>query len=148
MSTILDHNLHRINEGFSIGFTSILITRMHRYPRGRNVPDGPMSSVAGGMLTVSYDMGGMLPRDAVVPQLMPIIALASAHANASPEQHRTMLGEKLYLVIDHLEHEHAAKVTGMLLDMDQTVVLHLLESLDALKAKVSEPMDVLRNVQR
>lgn len=39
-----------------------------------------------------------------------------------------------------------AKVTGMLLEMDQTEVLHLLESPDALKAKVAEAMEVLRNV--
>jgi polyadenylate-binding protein len=34
----------------------------------------------------------------------------------------------------------------MLLEMDQTEVLHLLESPDALKSKVAEAMDVLRNV--
>lgn len=59
-----------------------------------------------------------------------------------------MLGENLYPLVDQLEHEHAAKVTGMLLEMDQTEVLHLLESPDALKSKVSEAMDVLRNVQQ
>lgn len=48
--------------------------------------------------------------------------------------------------MDQLEHENAAKVTGMLLEMDQTEVLHLLESPDALKAKVAEAMEVLRNV--
>ncbi|KAL6952400.1 Polyadenylate-binding protein 8, partial [Sarracenia purpurea var. burkii] len=37
-------------------------------------------------------------------------------------------------------------VTGMLLKMDQTEVLHLLESPEALKAKVAEAMEVLRNV--
>ena len=37
----------------------------------------------------------------------------------------------------------AAKVTGMLLEMDQTEVLHLLESPEALKSKVAEAMDVL-----
>ncbi|GFP83853.1 polyadenylate-binding protein 8 [Phtheirospermum japonicum] len=58
------------------------------------------------------------------------------------------MGENLYPLIDQLEHEHAAKVTGMLLEMDQTEVLHLLESPDALKSKVSEAMDVLRNVQQ
>ena len=36
--------------------------------------------------------------------------------------------------------------SGMLLEMDQTEVLHLLESPEALKAKVAEAMDVLRNV--
>jgi polyadenylate-binding protein len=59
-----------------------------------------------------------------------------------------MLGENLYPLVDQLEHEQAAKVTGMLLEMDQTEVLHLLESPDALKAKVAEAMDVLRNVQQ
>jgi polyadenylate-binding protein len=34
----------------------------------------------------------------------------------------------------------------MLLEMDQTEVLHLLESPDALKSKVAEAMDVLHNV--
>lgn len=57
-----------------------------------------------------------------------------------------MLGENLYPLVDQLEHENAAKVTGMLLEMDQTEVLHLLESPEALKAKVVEAMDVLRNV--
>jgi len=57
-----------------------------------------------------------------------------------------MLGESLYPLVDQLEHESAAKVTGMLLEMDQTEVLHLLESPEALKSKVAEAMDVLRNV--
>lgn len=57
-----------------------------------------------------------------------------------------MLGEALYPLVDNLEHDAAAKVTGMLLEMDQTEVLHLIESPDALKAKVAEAMDVLRNV--
>lgn len=59
-----------------------------------------------------------------------------------------MLGENLYPLVDQLEHDHAAKVTGMLLEMDQTEVLHLLESPDALKAKVAEAMDVLKNVSQ
>ncbi|KAL2504257.1 Polyadenylate-binding protein 8 [Abeliophyllum distichum] len=122
--------------------------RMYRYPPSRNLQEMPMPGVAGGMLSAPYDVGGMLPRDASIPQPMPITALASALANATPEQQRTMLGENLYPLVDQLEHEHAAKVTGMLLEMDQTEVLHLLESPDALKAKVAEAMDVLGNVQQ
>jgi len=57
-----------------------------------------------------------------------------------------MLGESLYPLVEQVEAEAAAKVTGMLLEMDQTEVLHLLESPEALKAKVAEAMDVLRNV--
>ncbi|KAJ0614314.1 hypothetical protein HanIR_Chr02g0061051 [Helianthus annuus] len=127
--------------------------RMYRGP-ARNMADANMAAgVGSGMLPVPYDMagvGGVLPRDAAapIPQPMPITALASALANASPDQQRTMLGENLYPLVDQLEHEHAAKVTGMLLEMDQTEVLHLLESPDALKAKVAEAMEVLRNVQQ
>lgn len=123
--------------------------RVYRYPPGRNMPDVSIPGVGGGgMLSLPpYDMGGMPLRDAAaMPQPMPISALATALANAPPDQQRTMLGESLYPLVDQLEHEMAAKVTGMLLEMDKTEVLHLLESPDALKAKVSEAMEVLRNV--
>ncbi|XP_002518733.2 polyadenylate-binding protein 8 [Ricinus communis] len=122
--------------------------RVYRYPPGRGIPDVPMTGVAGGMLSVPYDMSGMPMRDAALSQPIPIGALASALANASPEQQRTMLGENLYPLVEQLEPDAAAKVTGMLLEMDQTEVLHLLESPEALKAKVAEAMEVLRSVQQ
>lgn len=59
-----------------------------------------------------------------------------------------MLGENLYPLVEQLEPESAAKVTGMLLEMDQTEVLHLLESPEALKAKVAEAIEVLKSVQQ
>lgn len=58
-----------------------------------------------------------------------------------------MLGEQLYPLVDQLEHDHAGKVTGMLLEMDQPEVLHLIESPEALKAKVAEAMEVLQMAQ-
>lgn len=63
---------------------------MYRFPPGRNVPEVPVPGVAGGMLSVPYDMGGILPRDATMGQPVPITALASALANAPPEQQRTV----------------------------------------------------------
>ncbi|MCO5575490.1 hypothetical protein L7F22_029291 [Adiantum nelumboides] len=106
----------------------------------RNVPD---TSLPG---NPSYEMGGA-PLMGSDVGFMPIQALASALASAPPEQHRMMLGEQLYPLVDQIEHDHAGKVTGMLLEMDQPEVLHLIESPDALKAKVSEAMDVLRMAQ-
>ena len=55
-----------------------------------------------------------------------------------------MLGEQLYPLVQQIEQEHARKVTGMLLEMDQTEVLHLIESPDALQKKVGEALEVLK----
>jgi polyadenylate-binding protein len=49
-----------------------------------------MPGVAGGMYSVPYDVGGMPLRDASLSQQIPIGALASHLANASPEQQRTV----------------------------------------------------------
>ncbi|KAL7245810.1 hypothetical protein ACSBR2_001027 [Camellia fascicularis] len=84
-----------------------------------------------------------LPFDVQRPGPVPMSALASALASASPENQRLMLGEQLFPLVERIEHENAGKVTGMLLEMDQTEVLHLIESPDALKRKVAEALDVL-----
>ncbi|KAB1214740.1 Polyadenylate-binding protein 4 [Morella rubra] len=122
--------------------------RAYRYPPGRNMPDVSIAGVPGGMLPMPYDMGGMQFRDGSFSQPMPTGALATALANSTPEQQRTLLGENLYPLVDQLERENAAKVTGMLLEMDQTEVLHLLESPEALKVKVAEALEVLRNASQ
>ncbi|KAK0578295.1 hypothetical protein LWI29_008210 [Acer saccharum] len=56
----------------------------------------------------------------------------SALANATPENQRKLLGEHLYpLVVDQLEHDNAAKITCLLLEiLDPTDVLHLMEHLN------------------
>lgn len=64
--------------------------RVYRYPSGRGMPDVSMPGV-GGMLPIPYgDMAAMPLRDAPISQPVPIGALASALANASPEQQRTV----------------------------------------------------------
>ncbi|GKB90306.1 polyadenylate-binding protein 2-like protein [Tanacetum coccineum] len=75
-----------------------------------------------------------------------IEGLVSALCDAPFYQHKKMLGEILYQLVDQLEHEHAAKVTGLILEMDTTEVLHLLESPTDLRLMVAETMDVLRGV--
>ncbi|KAH8956751.1 hypothetical protein BDL97_07G058800 [Sphagnum fallax] len=122
--------------------------RNFRYaPNARNTPDSglPPPGVMA-MLPAQLEMGGVpvAAADTGVPQPLPISALASALASAPLEQQRAMLGEQLYPLVEQLEHDQAGKVTGMLLEMDQTEVLHLIESPDALKSKVAEAMEVLR----
>ncbi|GAB2250299.1 hypothetical protein Droror1_Dr00013658 [Drosera rotundifolia] len=111
---------------------NILVPMMHHGQQGQRpmVRRGAGRASSTGTATIACDATG---------------TLASALANASPEQQRMMLGENLYPLVVLIEHENAAKVSGMLLEMDQTEVLHLLESPDALKAKVVEAMKVLEN---
>lgn len=68
---------------------------------------------------------------------------ASALASASPEQQKNMIGERLYPLIHASQPELAGKITGMLLEMDNSELLHLLESPEALNAKITEALQVL-----
>ncbi|KAG6520204.1 hypothetical protein ZIOFF_017242 [Zingiber officinale] len=136
------HPMPMIQQQVAANFMLSRGGRPYRYPVGRNVQDA--SGMAGGLFP--YDMGGMPIRDAAVSHPIPIGELASALTNATPEHQRTLLGESLYPLVEQLEPEYAAKVTGMLLEMDQTEVLHLLESPEALNAKVAEALEVLRSV--
>lgn len=69
---------------------------------------------------------------------------AAALAAASPEQQKRLLGERLFPLVASREPEAASKITGMLLEMDNAELLHLIESPEALSAKVAEAVDVLR----
>ena len=47
-----------------------------------------------------------------------------------------MLGERLFPLIQQMHPDLAGKITGMLLEIDNTELLHMLESRESLKAKV------------
>jgi len=65
-------------------------------------------------------------------------------AAAPPEAQKQMLGERLFPLVAGRQPELAGKITGMLLEMDNAELLLLLESPDALDAKVDEAIAVLR----
>jgi polyadenylate-binding protein len=73
---------------------------------------------------------------------------ASALASATNEQQKQMLGERLFPLIQGTHPELAGKITGMLLEMDNSELLHLLEDNNALKSKVEEAVKVLDEHQR
>lgn len=86
----------------------------------------------------------------------------AALANASPMEQKQMLGEVIYMKIvsyvftmlrrvidthDSLssQPELAGKITGMLLEMDNAELLHLLESNESMNSKVNEAITVLQD---
>lgn len=85
------------------------------------------------------------PTQGPPPQAMPNegALTASALASASPEMQKNMIGERLYPLIHQSEPALAGKITGMLLEMDNSELLHLLESPEALNAKIAEALQVL-----
>merc|ERR1719169_3636 len=68
---------------------------------------------------------------------------AAALAAAPPAMQKQMLGSKLYPQIAKYQPELAGKITGMMLEMDNSELLMLLESEIQLKNKVDEAMRVL-----
>merc|ERR1719412_2843814 len=87
--------------------------------RGGNAPPGPQGG-AGGKLN------------------------PSALANADPTQQKQMIGEKIFPLVQAVEPRLAGKITGMLLEMDNTELLHLIESQEALMSKINEALTVLK----
>ena len=57
---------------------------------------------------------------------------------------KDIFGEKLYTKIEQVEPELAGKITGMLLEMDRSDIMILLESPTALNAKIAEACETLR----
>ncbi|KAF5185261.1 Polyadenylate-binding protein [Thalictrum thalictroides] len=70
--------------------------------------------------------------------------LSSMLAAASPQQQKQILGERLYPLVEKLKHDLAAKITGMLLEMDNSELLLLLESPESLASKIDEAVQVLK----
>mmetsp|Transcript_150764 Transcript_150764/g.366141 ORF Transcript_150764/g.366141 Transcript_150764/m.366141 type:complete len:641 (+) Transcript_150764:141-2063(+) len=102
-------------------------------------PGGPGAPGAGQQVPPQAQGGG-------APAMAPGGPLnASALAAAPPPVQKQMIGEKLYPAIAKLQPELAGKITGMMLEMDNSELLILLESEQQLKSKVDEALRVLEH---
>merc|ERR1711874_86636 len=72
---------------------------------------------------------------------------AAALAAAPPGVQKQMLGEKLFPAIAKYQPEMAGKITGMMLEMDNSELLILLESEQQLRNKVEEALRVLESAR-
>ncbi|KAL1919818.1 uncharacterized protein VTP21DRAFT_1749 [Calcarisporiella thermophila] len=122
---------HQMPQGFAGGPPSQRPGRQPRHPRGGGHHARPPHQQA--------------PSGEARPQRPGSNLTPSALAAAPPEQQKQMLGETLYpLVMGASNADLAGKITGMLLEMDNSELLNLLEDDAALKAKVEEAITVLR----
>jgi polyadenylate-binding protein len=84
------------------------------------------------------------PSDVVVMPSPSEPLTIKALAAAPEEMRKQMIGERLFPLIKMQEPTLAGKITGMLLEMDNGELIHLLESHAALNEKISEALQVLQ----
>lgn len=63
---------------------------------------------------------------------------------AKPADQKQMIGERLFPFIEKMCPQLAGKVTGMLLEIDNSELLHMLDHAESLKTKVDEALAVLQ----
>jgi polyadenylate-binding protein len=73
---------------------------------------------------------------------------ASMLAAAPLAEQKQMLGERLFPLIEQMFPQLAGKITGMLLEIDNSELLHMLEHSESLKSKVDEAVAVLQMHQQ
>ena len=115
--------------------------------RGGRGPQGPPGQQGIKFNDNARNAQPNMPQGAPAQQQPPMAAegalTASSLASASPEKQKNMIGERLYPLIHQSQPDLAGKITGMLLEMDNSELLHLLESPEALNAKITEALQVL-----
>ncbi|KAA0702584.1 Polyadenylate-binding protein 1 [Triplophysa tibetana] len=92
-----------------------------------------------------------MPSQPQVPMQQPAVHVqgqepltASMLAAAPPQEQKQMLGERLFPLIQNMHPSLAGKITGMLLEIDNSELLHMLESPESLRSKVDEAVAVLQ----
>uniref|UniRef100_A0A8C1HN61 Polyadenylate-binding protein n=1 Tax=Cyprinus carpio carpio TaxID=630221 RepID=A0A8C1HN61_CYPCA len=121
---------------------------------------GPRPSAAGaatgasqvrGVPQYKYAPGVRNPQQHMPTQPQPAVHVqgqepltASMLAAAPPQEQKQMLGERLFPLIQNMHPSLAGKITGMLLEIDNSELLHMLESPESLRSKVDEAVAVLQ----
>merc|ERR1719443_2063336 len=104
---------------------SFTYTKTARNPPGQVMGPGGQAVVAAAMPQAAVQIPGQEP------------LTATMLAAAPPQEQKQMLGERLFPDL-------AGKITGMLLEIDNAELLHMLEDHNSLKSKVEEAVAVLQ----
>ena len=68
--------------------------------------------------------------------------------NVTPHEKKQMIGERIFSLVQELQPAISRKITGMLLELDNSDLLRMLKSDDFLKTKVDEAVQVLNNYRQ
>merc|ERR1719278_2204096 len=128
---------------------------MHAMPPAAAHAAAAQAAAAGMRPNFKYTQGVRNPAAPQVmaqpPQPQPAVFIqgqepltASMLAQAPPSEQKQMLGERLFPLIQTWHSELAGKITGMLLEIDNSELVHMLEHQESLKAKVEEAVVVLQ----
>ena len=74
---------------------------------------------------------------------IPIWFQAPILSNVSFDHQKQIIGESLYPLVEELEPTLAGKITGMLLEIDNSELLHLLENIKKLQEVVKEAAQLI-----
>lgn len=68
-------------------------------------------------------------------------------AQAAPQEQKQLLGERIYALIDKMypDHKDAGKITGMMLEIDNSELIMMLQDNDLFRSKVDEAATVLQS---
>ena len=89
------------------------------------------------------DQVAMAPVQPIQQVAAQAVVIPGMLAAALPQEQKQMLGERLFPLIQQMHSELAGKITGMLLEIDNSELLHMLESPESLKAKEAQAVAVL-----
>jgi len=87
------------------------------------------------------------PQVAVEPAELSTTDFIKAAASLPDQKRKHVFGERLFPMVAQSEPDLAPKITGMLLEMEDTEIVELLESPQALEKKIQEAIAVLNEAQ-
>jgi polyadenylate-binding protein len=131
-------------------FMNMMNPNMRRPPMSRMpMPGGPRMNMMPMRPMGNVNMfNNQPPRSYTQPQQQrpPQASGISAQnlAKMTPEEQKNALGERLYAKIMEINPNQAAKITGMLLEMETGEILNVLEDQRTLISKVNEAITVLQ----
>lgn len=131
------------------------LDRLRAAPTGQRPPQYQQQSVAPRGVPQQRAPAGYAQAVRPTPQQNIVVGgqepLSShALAQASPQEQKQMLGERIYTLIDKMYNgrNDAGKITGMMLEMDNAELIMMLQDDELFRQKVGEAANVLQQAQQ